>query len=65
LLNILQVRRPASLKVASLLDKPANRKVDVDVNYVGFTIPDEFVIGYGLDLDELFRNLPYIGVYSP
>ena len=65
LLNILQVRKPASLKVASLLDKPANRKVNVDVDYVGFTIPDEFVIGYGLDLDELFRNLPYIGVYSP
>ncbi len=65
LLRMLQVRAPRSLKVVSLLDKPANREVAVAVEYVGFTIPDEFVVGYGLDLGELYRNLPYIGVYQP
>ncbi len=65
LLRMLQVRAPRSLKVVSLLDKPGNREVEVPVDYVGFTIPDEFVVGYGLDLGELYRNLPYIGVYHP
>jgi hypoxanthine phosphoribosyltransferase len=65
LLRMLQVRAPKTLKVVSLLDKPANREVEVPVDYVGFTIPDEFVVGYGLDLGELYRNLPYIGVYEP
>lgn len=57
--------RPASLRTVALLDKPEHREVEVDADYVGFTIPDEFVVGYGLDLGELYRNLPFIGVYSP
>ena len=65
LLRMLQVRNPASLKVASLLDKPSNREIEVPVDYVGFTIPDEFVVGYGLDFNELYRNLPHIAVYTP
>ncbi|MDE2999417.1 MAG: hypoxanthine phosphoribosyltransferase [Gemmatimonadota bacterium] len=60
LLRILATRRPRSLKVCSLLNKPARRVVDVPVDYVGFTIPDEFVVGYGLDYDQRYRNLPYI-----
>ena len=63
--RLLTVRNPASLKVASLLDKPSRREVPVDVEYVGFTIPDAFVIGYGLDLGELYRNLPYVAIYEP
>jgi hypoxanthine phosphoribosyltransferase len=65
LLRTLQVRGPKSLRIASLLDKPSNREIDVAVDYVGFTIPDEFVVGYGLDLGELYRNLPYVAVYQP
>ena len=65
LLRMLRLRNPASLKIASLLDKPSNRKVEVDIDYVGFTIPDEFVVGYGLDLQGFYRNLPYIAVYHP
>ena len=60
LLRILATRSPRTLKVCSLLDKPARRVVDVQVDYVGFTIPDEFVVGYGLDYDQRYRNLPYI-----
>jgi hypoxanthine phosphoribosyltransferase len=63
LLRNLQSREPASLTVVALLDKPERRKVEVKVDYVGFTIPDAFVVGYGLDLDQLYRNLPYIGVF--
>lgn len=63
--RLLGVRKPRSLRVATLLDKPTNREVDVTVEFVGFTIPDEFVVGYGLDLGEQYRNLPYIAVYSP
>ena len=51
--------------LCTLLDKPDRRKVDVTVDYRGFTIPDEFVVGYGLDFDERYRNLPYIGVLKP
>jgi hypoxanthine phosphoribosyltransferase len=65
LLRMLSVRGPRSLRVASLLDKPENREVPVEVDYVGFTIPDAFVVGYGLDLGELYRNLPYVAVYEP
>lgn len=61
----LKTRNPASLKVCSLLDKPERRIVDVTVDYVGFDIPDEFVIGYGLDYNEIYRNLPFIGVLKP
>jgi len=63
--RMLAVRNPASLRVASLLDKPSRREVPVEVDYVGFTIPDAFVVGYGLDLGELYRNLPYVAVYEP
>lgn len=64
LLRSFSMRNPASLKVACLLDKPSRRKVHVPVDYVGFTIPDEFVVGYGLDFDERFRNLPWVGIYK-
>ena len=56
-------RRPNSVKICSLLDKPGNRKIPIDVDYVGFEIPNLFVIGYGLDLASHYRNLPYVGVY--
>lgn len=62
LMEVLKVRRPASLKLCTLLDKPSRRVVDVDVHYTGFEIPDEFVVGYGLDYAQKYRNLPYIGV---
>ncbi|GIV84457.1 MAG: hypoxanthine phosphoribosyltransferase [Candidatus Roseilinea sp.] len=60
-LRLLQTREPASLRVCALLNKPARREVYVPISYLGFEIPDEFVFGYGLDLDEYFRNLPFIG----
>lgn len=62
LLELISGRNPKSLKLCTLLDKPDRRKVHVDVDYTGFKIPDEFVIGYGLDYDQKYRNLPYIGV---
>jgi hypoxanthine phosphoribosyltransferase len=62
LLRIFWARKPASLKVCTLLNKPSRRVVEVPLDYVGFDIPDEFVLGYGLDLDEKYRNLPYVGV---
>jgi hypoxanthine phosphoribosyltransferase len=65
LLRALRTRNPKQLTVASLLDKPSRRKVDVAVNWIGFEIPDAFVVGYGLDLDQIYRNLPYIAVYHP
>lgn len=63
--NLLLDREPASLKICTLLDKPSRRTVDVPVDYIGFTIEDKFVIGYGLDLDGKYRNLPFVGVYQP
>ncbi len=65
LLELLKAREPRSIRLCTLLDKPDRRKVDVTVDYRGFTIPDEFVVGYGLDFDERYRNLPYIGVLKP
>ncbi|MCM1184989.1 MAG: hypoxanthine phosphoribosyltransferase [Lachnoclostridium sp.] len=62
LLEMLSDRKPASLRLCTLLDKPERRVVDVKVDYTGFNIPDEFVVGYGLDYDQKYRNLPYIGV---
>ena len=62
LLKMLQSRGPRSLALCTLLDKPERRVVDVNVNYTGFQIPDEVVVGYGLDYDQRYRNLPYIGV---
>ncbi len=61
LLDILGRRNPKSLKLCTLLDKPDRRVVEVNVDYVGFEIPDEFVVGYGLDYDQKYRDLPYIG----
>ena len=62
LMELLQTRKPKSLAVCTLLDKPDRRVVDVKVDYTCFNIPDEFVVGYGLDYDQKYRNLPYIGV---
>lgn len=62
LLEMLKDRGPKSMKLCTLLDKPDRRVVDVKVDYTGFQIPDEFVVGYGLDYDQKYRNLPYIGV---
>ena len=62
LLEMLRKRGPKSLKLCTLLDKPDRRVIDVDVDYTGFQIPDEFVVGYGLDYDQRYRNLPFIGV---
>lgn len=62
LLGILEERNPKKLRLCTLLDKPERRIADVSVDYTGFVIPDEFVIGYGLDYDQRYRNLPYIGV---
>ena len=64
LLKNLSDRQPASISLCTLLDKPERREVDVEVDYQGFHIPDEFVVGYGLDYDQRYRNLPYIGVLS-
>lgn len=61
LMTILGARRPRSLRVCTLLHKPARKRVDVQLDYIGFTIDDVFVVGYGLDYDERYRNLPYIG----
>ncbi|MEQ1871812.1 MAG: hypoxanthine phosphoribosyltransferase [Vicinamibacterales bacterium] len=63
--EILRARNPRVLRTACLLSKPSRRKIDVAVEYVGFTIEDHFVIGYGLDYAEQYRNLPYIGVLKP
>ena len=65
LLKLLEARRPSSIRLCTLLDKPERRTKPVEVQYSGFTIPDEFVVGYGLDYDERYRNLPYIGVLKP
>ena len=62
LLDVLGQRKPNSMKLCTLLDKPDRRVKDVKVDYVGFSIPDEFVVGYGLDYAQKYRNLPYIGV---
>lgn len=62
LMEMLKDRKPASLRLCTLLDKPERRVVDVHVDYTGFEIPDEFVVGYGLDYDQKYRNLPYIGI---
>lgn len=64
-LGMLETRQPASLKVCALLDKAERREVVVPIHYRGFTIPNKFVFGYGLDLDEYYRNLPFVGVVDP
>jgi hypoxanthine phosphoribosyltransferase len=65
LLRYLRGKNPRSLRICALLDKPARRLVEIPIDYLGFTIPDQFVVGYGLDYGEFYRNLPYIGVLRP
>src|SRR6266487_4637399 len=65
LLRYLRGKNPATLRICTLLDKPARRLVDIPVDYTGFTIPDQFVVGYGLDYGELYRNLRFVGVLRP
>ena len=65
LLKLLEQRKPASIRLCTLLDKPERRVKPVEVHYSGFTIPDAFVVGYGLDYAEHYRNLPYIGILKP
>jgi hypoxanthine phosphoribosyltransferase len=65
ILNLIRSRNPASVRVCALLDKPERRIVRVEIHYLGFTIPNRFVVGYGLDYAQKYRNLPYIGVLRP
>ncbi len=65
LLNTLKLREPASLEVCCLVSKPARRKIEIDVKYLGFTIPDRFIVGFGMDYEEHYRNLDYVGILSP
>ena len=65
LVPMLKLRRPNSVRLCTILSKPSRRKVDIEPDYYGFEVPDEFVVGYGLDYDEKYRNLPYVGVLKP
>jgi hypoxanthine phosphoribosyltransferase len=65
LLRYLRGKNPRSIRICTLLDKPARRLVDIQVDYIGFTIPDQFVVGYGLDYQEFYRNLRFVGVLRP
>ena len=65
LMKYFKERKPKSVKLCSLLSKPSRRVVDVNIDYCGFEVPDEFLVGYGLDYAEVYRNLPYIGVLKP
>lgn len=62
LIEYLKEKNPATLKICTLLDKPSRRVVDINADYIGFTIPDSFIVGYGLDYAQKYRNLPYIGI---
>ena len=65
LVPMLKLRNPNSVKICAILDKPSRRKADIKAEYTGFQIPDAFVVGYGLDYDEKYRNLPYVGILKP
>ena len=65
LVPMLKMRNPNSVKICTILDKPSRRKADIQPDYEGFQVPDEFVVGYGLDYDEKYRNLSYVGVLKP
>ena len=65
LVDLFKYRKAKSVKIVTLLDKPEGRVVDIEADYVGFNVPNEFVVGYGLDYAEAYRNLPYIGVLKP
>ena len=65
LMDVLRARKPASIQICTLMDKPDRRSKPITAKYTGFTIPDAFVVGYGLDYDEKYRNLPYVGILKP
>ena len=65
LVPMLKMRNPSSVKICAILDKPTRRKADIQPDYEGFQVPDEFVVGYGLDYNEKYSNLPYVGVLKP
>lgn len=65
LLKLLKMRKPSSVKICTFLDKPERREAEIEADYVGRRVPDEFVVGYGLDYAERYRNLPYVGVLKP
>jgi hypoxanthine phosphoribosyltransferase len=65
LLDTIRARKPASVKVVALLDKPSRRRIEAKADYLGFQVPDAFVVGYGLDFGQSYRNLPFIGVLKP
>ena len=65
LMDVLRARKPASVRLCTLMDKPGRRVKPIKADYVGFTIPDAFIVGYGLDYSEKYRNLPYVGVLKP
>ena len=65
LLDVLRARKPASIRLCTLMDKPERRVKPIKADYVGFTIPDAFIVGYGLDYAEKYRNLPYVGILKP
>ena len=65
LVPMLKLRNPNSVRICAILDKPSRRKADIRADYTGFTVPDAFVVGYGLDYDEKYRNLPYVGILKP
>jgi hypoxanthine phosphoribosyltransferase len=64
-MEMMSLRQPASLRLCTLFDKPERRKAEIQADFKGFVIPDSFVVGYGLDYAEKYRNLPYLGVLSP
>ena len=65
LVPMLKMRDPNSVRICAILDKPSRRRADIQADYIGFQVPDEFVVGYGLDYDEKYRNVPYVGVLKP
>lgn len=65
LVPMLKMRDPNSVRICAILDKPSRRRADIQADYIVFQVPDEFVVGYGLDYDEKYRNLPYVGVLKP
>ena len=65
LFPLFETRKPASLKLCALLSKPSRREVDIPIDYLGWEVPDEFLVGYGLDYAERYRNLPYLGILKP
>ena len=65
MVDILKCRNPNSVKICTFLDKPERRVADIKADYIGYTVPDAFIVGYGLDYDEYYRNVPYVGILKP